>query len=83
MRRKNLYSEVIAPSTENVISIINTNNKKVLKVRLFITLFFLVSLTGCAEKFNPANYLQLNEQYDVVIERDTQKTVLHEASCQS
>ena len=45
MRRKNLYSEVIAPSTENVISIINTNNKKVLKVRLFITLFFLVSLT--------------------------------------
>ena len=70
MRRKNLYSEVIASLIESVSSFIKTNNKKVLKVRLSIALSFLILLAGCAEKFNPVNYLQLNDQYDVVIERD-------------
>jgi acyl-homoserine-lactone acylase len=39
-------------------------------VRLLITIVFLTFLAGCAEKFNSADYLQLNKKYDVVIERD-------------
>jgi acyl-homoserine-lactone acylase len=39
-------------------------------VRLLITILFLTFLAGCAEKFNSADYLQLNKKYDVVIERD-------------
>lgn len=39
-------------------------------MRLLITIVFLTFLAGCAEKFNSADYLQLNKKYDVVIERD-------------
>ena len=39
-------------------------------MRLLITILFLTFLAGCAEKFNSADYLQLNKKYDVVIERD-------------
>jgi acyl-homoserine-lactone acylase len=46
------------------------NNKKVPKVRLITSIFSLILLNGCAEKFIAADYLQLNLNYDVVIERD-------------
>ena len=39
-------------------------------MRLTITLICSIFLIGCAEKFNAGDYLQLNQKYDVVIERD-------------
>jgi len=39
-------------------------------VRLITSIFSLILLNGCAEKFIAADYLQLNLNYDVVIERD-------------
>ena len=39
-------------------------------MRLLLIIPTLLLLSGCAEKFNTAVYLQLNKNYDVVIERD-------------
>ena len=39
-------------------------------MRLLLIIPTLLLLSGCAEKFNTADYLQLNKNYDVVIERD-------------
>ena len=39
-------------------------------MRLITSIFSLILLNGCAEKFIAADYLQLNLNYDVVIERD-------------
>jgi penicillin amidase/acyl-homoserine-lactone acylase len=39
-------------------------------MRLLLILPALLVLSSCAEKFNAAEYLQLDEKYDVVIERD-------------
>ena len=39
-------------------------------MRLTLIMSALLLLAGCAEKFNAAEYLQLDEKYDVVIERD-------------
>jgi acyl-homoserine-lactone acylase len=39
-------------------------------MRLTLIMPALLLLAGCAEKFNTADYLQLNKNYDVVIERD-------------
>ena len=39
-------------------------------MRLTLIMSALLLLAGCAEKFNTADYLQLNKNYDVVIERD-------------
>ena len=39
-------------------------------MRLLIILPALLVLSSCAEKFNASDYLELNKNYDVVIERD-------------
>ena len=39
-------------------------------MRSLLIVTALLLLSGCAEKFNAAEYLQLDEKYDVVIERD-------------
>jgi penicillin amidase/acyl-homoserine-lactone acylase len=39
-------------------------------MRLLLIAPALLLLSGCAEKFNPSEYLELNKNYDVVIERD-------------
>lgn len=39
-------------------------------MRLLLILPVLLFSSGCAEKFNTADYIQLNKNYDVVIERD-------------
>ncbi len=39
-------------------------------MRLLLLLPALLVFSGCAEKFNPSEYLELNKNYDVVIERD-------------
>ena len=39
-------------------------------MRLLIILPALLVLSNCAEKFNASDYLELNKNYDVVIERD-------------
>ena len=39
-------------------------------MRLLLIISTLLMTSGCVQKFNPADYLQINEKYDVVIERD-------------
>ena len=39
-------------------------------MRILIMLLTLLLSSGCVEKFNASDYRQLNQQYDVVIERD-------------
>jgi penicillin amidase/acyl-homoserine-lactone acylase len=39
-------------------------------MRLLLMIPALLLLSGCAEKFNAKEYLQLDEKYDVVIQRD-------------
>ena len=40
-------------------------------MRILIMLTALLLSSGCVEKFNASDYRQLNQQYDVVIERDS------------
>ena len=39
-------------------------------MRSLIIISALVLLSACTEKFVPADYISLNDKYDVVIERD-------------
>ena len=41
-----------------------------MRLLLILPLSLLLLASGCAEKFNTADYIQLNKNYDVVIERD-------------